>query len=342
MPSNLPNMRLPRFLTAAALGLAILPLSAADLATRATAAAGTFLATLTEAQRSSVVFAYSDNAQRVRWSNLPGPMAKRLGLKLGALNEPQRKAALAALAATLSDAGYRKVMDIVDAEEALRTGSGNPPGLEFGKDEFYLSFVGKPSTNSPWMLQFGGHHLALNVTISGTSGVLTPSLTAAQPATFTREGKTVRPLGKENDIAFQLVATLDPAQRGAAILGSSFRDLVLGPGQDGRTIAPEGVKASTFTAAQKALLMDLVAEWVGIASDDAAKVKMDEVRSNLDATWFAWSGPTAPGSAAYFRIQGPTLVIEYAPQNLGGTPQNHIHTIYRDPTNDYGRKFGGL
>jgi len=233
-------------------------------------------------------------------------------------------------------------MDIVDAEEALKTGSGNPPGLEFGKDEFYLSFVGKPSTNSPWMLQFGGHHLALNVTISGTSGVLTPSLTAAQPATFTREGKTVRPLGKENDIAFQLVATLDPAQRGAAILGSSFRDLVLGPGQDGRTIAPEGVKASTFTAAQKALLLELVAEWVGIASDDAAKAKMDEVRSNLDATWFAWSGPTAPGSAAYFRIQGPTLVIEYAPQNLGGTPQNHIHTIYRDPTNDYGRKFGGL
>jgi len=79
-------MRLPRFLTAAVLGLAVLPLSAADLATRATAAAGTFLATLTEAQRSSVVFAYSDNAQRGRWANLPGPMAKRLGLKLGALN----------------------------------------------------------------------------------------------------------------------------------------------------------------------------------------------------------------------------------------------------------------
>ncbi|HTH49235.1 MAG TPA: DUF3500 domain-containing protein, partial [Candidatus Limnocylindria bacterium] len=128
-------------------------------------------------------------------------------------------------------------------------------------------------------------------------------------------------------------------QQPKAILGSSFRDLVLGPGQDGKTIVPEGIRASALTPAQQKLLLDLVNEWVGISNEAMATPKMKEIRTNLADTYFAWSGPTTPGSAAYFRIQGPTVVIEYAPQNLGGVPTNHIHTIYRDPTNDYGRKF---
>ena len=76
-------------------------------------------------------------------------------------------------------------------------------------------------------------------------------------------------------------------------------------------------------------------EWAGIMTDAYATPRMAEIRSNLAQTWFAWSGATTNGSAAYFRVQGPTIVIEYAPQ--GGV--DHIHTIYRDPTNDYGAKF---
>ena len=81
--------------------------------------------------------------------------------------------------------------------------------------------------------------------------------------------------------------------------------------------------------------MELVRQWVGITSDAVAGPRMDEIRTKLPQTYFAWSGPTSPGSAAYFRIQGPTLVIEYAPQR----GVDHIHTIYRDPTNDYGAAF---
>jgi hypothetical protein len=83
------------------------------------------------------------------------------------------------------------------------------------------------------------------------------------------------------------------------------------------------------------MLWDLVREWVGIMNDAFAEPRMAEIRGNLADTYFAWSGPTTNGSVAYFRIQGPTLVIEYAPQNT----VDHIHTIYRDPTNDYGAKF---
>ena len=164
---------------------------------------------------------------------------------------------------------------------------------------------------------------------------MAPSLPAAQPATYTFEGRTVRPLGNENDKAFALINALDDDQRKQAILGYRVADLVLGPGQDGRTIQPEGIRASALSAAQQTMLLDLVREWAGIMNDAFAEPRMAEIRANLADTYFAWSGPTTNGSAAYFRIQGPTLVIEYAPQGS----VDHIHTIYRDPTNDYGAKF---
>ena len=207
--------------------------------------------------------------------------------------------------------------------------------MTFGEDEYYLAFLGAPSVSTPWMLQFGGHHLAINMTLAGREATLAPSHTAAQPATYSFEGRTVRPLGDENDLAFALMATMDDAQRTQAILGSTMADLVLGPGQDGRTIQPEGLPASKLSAAQQAKLLDLVREWVGIANDGLAAPRMDEIRTHLPQTYFAWSGPTTPGSAAYFRIQGPTLVIEYAPQR----GVDHIHTMYRDPTNDYGARY---
>ncbi len=192
------------------------------------------------------------------------------------------------------------------------------------------------------MLQFGGHHLALNITISGARGILTPTLTGAQPALFTQDGKTIRPLGQESDKAAALLNSLDDAQRKQAVLSFRMADLVLGPGQDGKTIQPEGLKASNMSAKQKAALIDLIAEWANIVHETAATERMAELRKDIDDTWFAWSGPTnvTPGTniSSYYRIQGPHVVIEYAPQGLGGDPSNHVHTMYRDPTNDYGRK----
>jgi hypothetical protein len=111
-------------------------------------------------------------------------------------------------------------------------------------------------------------------------------------------------------------------------------NLVLGPGQDGRVIQPEGIKASALSPAQQNLLLEIAREWAGIVHDSFGTLRMAELRTNLPQTYFAWSGPTTNGSAAYFRIQGPTVVIEYAPQGN----VDHIHTIYRDPTNDYGAK----
>lgn len=309
--------------------------AAAEQTRKIVAAANAFLGTLDDTQRGKVSFAFDDAAQRVRWSNLPINMAERRGLRLGDLKPNQRDAVTNLLAVTLSKMGYEKVIGIVESDEVLRKQgrTGAPP---FGRDEFFISFLGKPSATEPWMIQFGGHHLGLNITLAGAQGVLTPSLIAVQPATFTLDGKTVRPMGRETDKALELVKALSDEQRKQAILGSQMRDLVLGPGHDGETIQPEGLKVSALDESQRKLLLEVVAEWSGIIHDAAATEKMNEIKANLADTWFAWSGPLEAGKA-YFRIQGPTVIIEYAPQRS----ETHIHSMYRDPTNDYGKKFSG-
>jgi hypothetical protein len=341
---------------------------AVDASARIVAAAKAVLTSLDDAGRAKAQFRFDDAAQKRRWSNLPSGIFPRQGLRLGDLTAAQRTAVMNLLQASLSADGYRKVNEIMRGDEVLRTtdggggprggpppggsppAGGGPPrgggggrgrggpgggGVVFGEDEYYLAFLGTPSPTAPWMLQFGGHHLAINLTLAGSEASMTPSLPAAQPATYTVEGRTVRPLGRENDKAFALIAALDASQRSQAILNYRVADLVLGPTQDGRAIQPEGIRASALSPAQQDMLLGLAQEWAGIVTDAFAGPRMAEIKANLAHTYFAWSGPTTNGSAAYFRIQGPTLVIEYAPQQ-GSV--DHIHTIYRDPTNDYGAK----
>ena len=195
------------------------------------------------------------------------------------------------------------------------------------------------------MIQFGGHHLGINITLVGGQHTLTPSHTGAQPATYSLNGQTIRPLGKETDKAFALINALNAAQRKQAMLDYTVPDTVIGPGHDGEVIQPEGIRASAFTPAQQSMLLDLIQEWVSIINDTDAKTKMAEVKSKVADTYFAWSGPTDSGKAAYFRIQGPTVEIEYSPQctvapcDPNARTPDHIHTFYRDPTNDYGARF---
>lgn len=345
-------------------------------------AADKFLATLSAEQRQKVSYAFDDEQQRARWSNLPTGFVPRGGISLKQMTPVQREAAIKLLATVLSPMGLQKVNEIREADDDFKANGsrrgpggpggpppggpppnaqgGPPPGFGrpggpgggagqggrpsfssdemFGSNLYYISFLGKPSTTTPWILQFGGHHLALNITIAGSRGVLTPTLTGAQPATFSLDGKTVRPLGRESDKALALVQSLNDSQRKQAVLNYQVPDLVLGPGQDGKKIVPEGLKASTMTPQQQAMLLGIVAEWTDILNENAAASRMAQITADLKETWFAWSGPTdgKAGSniTAYYRIQGPHLVIEYAPQH--DEPANHVHTIYRDPTNDYG------
>ena len=306
---------------------------------KAVAAANEFLATLTDAQRA-VVHLELNRQNQSHWSNLPAAVGYtnlRNGIRMAELTPSQRNAVLKIVAAPLSDAGYRKVLQILMAEEVrMRFGAAaaEEPSL-FDRGEFQFAILGEPSASRPWMIQLGGHHLGLNILVAGEVDVLTPLHTGTEPVAYTMNGKTVRPLGAETDKAFALMNALSAEQQKQAAINQPAGETVFGPGQDDKTIPPLGIRGSAMTPGQQKMLIDLIGEWVTILNDKDAAPKMAEARAGIADTWFAWSGPTRNGSAAYFRIQGPTVEIEYAPQD---SSENHIHTFYRDPANDYGGK----
>jgi guanyl-specific ribonuclease Sa len=334
------------------------PAPAADVTKRAMSAAQAYLATLDAGARAKALLPLTSEL-RSRWSNLPtgismqvdqnrqgGPFPRN-GLSFGNLTPAQQAAALALVGSTLSRAGYQKILDILQADQVLEETSAPTraaaSAVRFGRAQYYVAILGTPSATETWILQFGGHHLALNVTMMGSRHVITPTHTGAQPTTYVFEQRTVRPLGGELDKGLALMNALTPAQQKDATLEAKFADMVLGPGEDGRTLQPEGVRAAGFNALQQQLLLDLAGEWVGIVNDAEAATRMADVKTNLSQTYFAWSGPVTRAGAAYFRVQGPTVHIEYAPQagrGADGLP-SHIHTIYRDPSNDYGLKVSG-
>jgi hypothetical protein len=195
------------------------------------------------------------------------------------------------------------------------------------------------------MLEFGGHHLGLNIVIDGSSGIYDADShrRAAVRLQARRQDRACTRTGERH--SFGSARRADRRTKKQSILNYQINDLVLGPGQAGKQIAPEGLEASSMSDKQKAMLVNVISQWAGIVNDSYAKAGMAEIEADLNQTYFAWSGPIThqPGKngSSYYRIQGPRLVIEFSPQGVGGDPPMHVHTIYRDPTNDYGVRLTG-
>lgn len=304
-------------------------------------AANAFLATLSEQQKAAVLFDFNDAGQRVRWSNLPVGIFSRSGMAWGDMDAAQRAALTGLLGAVLGPDGAENVREQMAADDALKAPRGAGP--RFGSEFYFVSFLGTPSTTAPWMLQFGGHHLAINATVVGPKVTRSPSLTGGQPLKFVADGRPVYIVVEEAVQGAALLDSFGAEQRTKAVRGTRYIDLVLGPGKDGRTLEPEGLPASEMDIQQKAQLLALVEARLRIlmnAADRAAK--MAEIERDLDRTWFAWWGPDKPLGAAYWRVTGPTLLLEFSPQPLGGDPTQHAHNIYREPGNDYGAAWTAL
>ncbi|WP_161883662.1 DUF3500 domain-containing protein [Deinococcus alpinitundrae] len=306
--------------------------------TKVVAAANAFLGTLTAAQKKTASFAYTDAAQRAKWSNFPTGIFQRAGLRWGDMSAAQRTSLMGLLGMVLSSDGLSMVKQQMNADDVLKA-SGGPGNLVFGSDEYYVAFLGTPSGTSPWMLQFGGHHLALNATVVGSNITLAPSLTGGQPIKATENGKTVvivQKVPQEVKDSYAMLSSLSAAQKAKAVLSTTRIDLILGPGKDGKTLQAEGLPASAMTAAQKEKFLALIKDRLGILNDNDLAAKMTPITQNIDKTYFAWYGPTTADGTAYYRVTGPTVLIEFSPQSIGGDPSNHLHNMYRDPTDDYG------
>lgn len=218
-------------------------------------------------------------------------------------------------------------------------GSGGRGGADFGSDFYYVSMLGTPSPDGPWMLQFGGHHLAINATIVGGQVTLSPSLTGGEPLRFDQDGRRIYIVEKEVTAAAALLASFTADQRAKAVVSSQRIDLVLGPGHDGQVLQPEGLAGAAMSAVQKKMFMALIEARLGILNEAARAPAMAVVRGDLDRTYFAWFGADVPLGDAYFRVTGPTVLIEYSPQDMDGDATDHAHNVYRDPTNEYGSKW---
>lgn len=303
-------------------------------------AANDLLAKLDDQQRQQLVFDFDDQKQRVNWSNLPQGIVRRQGLRMGELTAEQRDAVMKIIEATMSERGYRQVVDNMHADEILRRGVAERGGRnqpDFGQAAYYVSFLGKPSLTQPWMWQFGGHHLAINATILGDQITLAPSLTGGQPIRYEWDGQEIVQMKRETQRAFQLVGALSAEQLAKAKLSDEPANMIYGPGNEDAKPKQEGIPASELNPKQQDLLLKLIEDRIGILNPVHTQAEMKNIRDHLDKTWFAWFGSTKAGEPASYRIQGPSVLIEFSPQELGGDPTQHTHAMYRNPLNDYGK-----
>ena len=254
----------------------------------------------------------------------------RNGLRLGEPTKQQRAAALDALAAVVSKEGYQKVIDIMNADDQLK---GKDNKMKFGTENYYLAVFGKPSATKPWMVQFGGHHLGINVTIVGKETVLTPSHTGTQPDSFTPTARRSGPSDQRTTWHSSSSTCSMPNSRRKLCSAPNPRISCLGPVKTAKRLSRKDSSVqSQGRAASRAPGVDR--RLGSHPAQGRCREPNGWLKAKIDESYFAWYGPTTNGSAAYYRIQGPKLWIEYAPQ--GGT--NHIHTIIRDPSNDYGKE----
>lgn len=291
---------------------------------------------LDEGQLEKVKFGFNDDAQRKLWSNLPTTMVPRKGLRMGDLSNEQKEAVMGVVKSTLSARGYQQVVDNMYSEKLLRIRAG-VKNKHYSEDEYYFSVLGEPSATEPWMWQYGGHHLAINATVVGEIVTLSPSFTGGNPIDFERDGKKVRQLAGDEDVSLELVKMLSEEQRGKAIILGKKGNVAFGPKAKDLTPKKEGILASELDEKQRKLLLKLIEERVGILNEVHTEVAMKKISEQLGETYFVWFGDTEPGCTSNYRIQGPSVIVEYFAQGKGEGAHAHTHAMYRDPSNDYGR-----
>jgi len=291
-----------------------------------------FLGSLTPEQRARASFDFAD-AERLNWHFVP---RARRGLPLKEMTEAQRTHARTLLEAGLGQRGYLKARTIMDLEIVLRELGGNPDVRD--PELYFFSVFGTPNAERPWGWRAEGHHLSLNFTVvNGTLVATSPSFFGANPARVSsgpREG--TRALGAEEDIARELVRSLNAEQRAVAILETEApRDIITGNAAEVDPLSPAGLAVERLDAAQRVIFVRLMHEYLSRMADDLASAR----RARLETTdfgrvTFAWAGSVDAGQPHYYRVQGPTFLIEF--DNTQNNA-NHVHSVWRDFEGDFGR-----
>ena len=302
-----------------------------DISKEMTEAANQFLVSLDDSQLEKVKFEFDDQLRK-DWQFIP---MERKGLGLKQMKPHQRHLAMALVQTALSHRGFSTTMKIMALEQVLHEMENQSPKRD--PEKYHLFIFGIPSADATWGWRIEGHHLSISLTVvDGKTVVTTPAFFGSNPGEV-RQGKMagLRVLGKEEDLGRSLVKSLSVDQQKTAVLvGKPPRDVINGPGRDAEPLTPAGISVSDMTKDQKQILHELILSYVnkfrsGLAESDLKKIH----DAGSDKIHFAWSGEFEKGKPHYYRVQGPTFIMEYDnTQNKA----NHVHAVWRDFKNDFG------
>lgn len=281
-------------------------------------------------RRAGLHFPFAGD-ERFEWFFVPRP---RHGVPLGDLDAAGLERAHTLLHAGLGDSGYSKVTGIIGLEPVLKELEGGSERRD--PRRYYVRIFGEPGGREPWGWSFEGHHVSLNYTLVGRRLAATPSFLGANPAEVRHgEKKGLRVLGREEDLARALVASLDSEQRAAAVVSEiAPSDIISFNSRRASPLAPAGLAGSRLSGQQLEMLMRLLREYAENMPAPVAEARMASVRAGgAAAVHFAWAGATAPGQGHYYRVQGPGFLVEY---DCTQNDANHIHSVWRDFNGDFG------
>ena len=289
-----------------------------------------FLDTLSPVQVAQTTMPF-DATERYNWFYTP---VDRKGLPFKSMDTVQREAALDLLRVGFSEKGYDKAETIRQLELVLFEMSGRAfrdTGL------YYFTVFGEPSEHGSWGWRYEGHHISQHWTIvNGNAMAASPQFFGANPAEV-REGpkRGTRALGAEEDLARALILSLHDSQRAQAIVSETAPDDILTTNKR-KAVAQtdEGVAFGALTADQQRALMELIEEYANAQPAQVARDRLERLHAaRLEQIKFAWMGSIEKGQAHYYRIQGPSFLIEYDNTQNGA---NHIHSVWRDFNGDFG------
>ena len=302
---------------------------------RVARAARAFVRSLDPDRRAIAAFPF-DSDERENWHYIPRP---RAGLKRGDMTQRQQDDADALTAASLSAAGIRKARAVMVHETILGDLETSAGTLRFDRSPglYHFSIFGQPGGPDPWGWQVDGHHLSLNITVvEGKKISVTPSFFGANPAVVPRgPHKGLRILPEEEDAGWSLLESLDAEQMyQCTIYPAAPPDIITRASRRARIEPAVGLPASAMTADQRERLVRLIEVYVKRSPEDTAAEQMRKIHdAGLQSVRFGWAGSRYRGQAHYYRVHGPTFLIEY---DNTQDRANHIHSVWRDMEGDFG------
>ncbi|MEX0586980.1 MAG: DUF3500 domain-containing protein [Pirellulales bacterium] len=308
-----------------------------------TVAGGKFLATLSAEQKTVVLLKYDDPA-RLDWHFIP--KATRKGLQVKEMNAGQRQAAHALLSSALSQLGYEKAQTIMSLESILHELEKSKTGGNIRDPQrYYVTLFGEPKLDAKWGLSIEGHHLSLNFVVQdGKIVSSTPSFFGANPAevkssTGVGPKPGTRVLKLEETLAFDLLKSLDEQQKKAAVISTEAPKEIRAAGEaQAPSTPPEGLAADKLNDSQRKTLRSLIEAYAANMPKEVADERLKAIReAGVANIRFAWYGASQPGVGHYYRVDGPTFLIEFVnvQPDAAGNPANHIHSVWRDVAGDF-------